>query len=247
MDSRLIMEIGFVNDTFQAVDNSPYEEWINNGHFDSDHSHVVLQRLVSVKDGESNYTVDNSIRIADTLNEIKSPFEVKKLENGLYYYQKLVLPTQHHVTSANEKLFYCTTNNKVYYVDSDNENNNITFHNAFNSFQDIYDLVRKGGLDNCFYFDDYAFTIYSLIECYVSIERDRINNFLRNNCQAGCEEYAELEAKASLLLAAIKVIEFLIRKGDFFEAQRILNGLRTCNGLCNKYKHVLKGCGCGRS
>lgn len=247
MDSRLFMEIGFVNNTFQAIDQTPYERWINDGYFDYEHSHVVIQRLVSVKDGESNRTVDNNIRIADTLDEIRNPFEVPDVENGLYYYQKLILPTQNHLTSANEKLFYCTTNNKVYYVDSDNENNNIVFRKVFDSFDEIYELVRKEGLDNCFYFDDYAFTMYSLIECYVSIERDRINNFLRNNCQAGCEEYSDLEAKASILLAAIKVIEFLIRKGDFFEAQRILNGLHTCNGLCNKYKHVLKGCGCGRS
>lgn len=247
MDSRLTMEVGFYNDTFQAVDNSPYENWINDGYFDQDHSHVILQRLVAVKYGDSNYTVDKEERVAKTLDEMKNPFEVEHVENGLYYYQKLVLPTQYHPSSANERLYYCTKNGKIYYIDADNEANNKTFKCAFDSFDEIYELVRYNALDNCFYYDEYVFTIYSLIECYVAIERERIDNYLRNHCQGGCDNYSDLESKASILLAAIKVIEYFIKKGDFFEALRILNGLHTCNGLCNKYKHVLKGCGCGKA
>lgn len=246
MDSRLFMEIGVINTTFQAVDRTPYEQWINNGYLDSEHSHVVMQRLISIRDNDDNNTVDNNLRVASTLDELRNPFEVEDLQNGLYYYQKLILPTQDHLTSANEQLYYDTSDRKIYYIDLDTPNNNMVFKKPLASFEEIYDIVRKGGLDNCFSFDDYTFTIYSLIECYVAIERDRINDYLKN-CQEGCKRSSELEAKASILLAAIKVIEFLISKGDFFEALRILNGLRTCNGLCNNYKHVLKGCGCGRS
>lgn len=245
MDNRLFMEIGFVNDKFQAVDRTPYERWINDGVLDS--SHVILQRLVSVKDRESNYTIENNLKIENTIDDLRNPFEVSDVQNGLYYYQKLIIPTQEHVTSANENLYYDTETNKIYYIDSDTPENNIIFGSAFNNFDEIYNIIRKNGLDNCFYFDDYVFTIFSLIECYVSIEMDRINNYLKNNCQGGCKNYTELESKANLLLAAIKVIEHLVEKGDYFEALRLLNGLQTCNGLCNKYKNVLKGCGCGRS
>ena len=41
------------------------------------------------------------------------------------------------------------------------------------------------------------------------------------------------------------VIRDLMEKGDFFEAQRILNGLNTCGHLCENVKNKLKGCGCG--
>ena len=72
MDSRLFMEIGVVNTTFQAVDATPYERWINEGTFDS--SHAVLQRLVSVKDGDSNKVVNQSVTVADTLEKLKNVF-----------------------------------------------------------------------------------------------------------------------------------------------------------------------------
>ena len=244
MDSRLFMEIGVINTTFQAVDNTPYERWINEGYLDSENSHVVLHRLISIKDGEDNKTIDSKLKVASTLDELRNPFEVE-VSNGLYYYQKLIIPTQDHVTTANERLYYNTDDSKLYYVDIDTPDNNFTISNIFGFFDDIYDLVRKGALDNCFYFDDYTLTIYSLIECYVATEQERINNYLRNNCQAGCNGYSDLEARAGILLAAIKVMENLIEKEDYFEAQRILNGLNTCNGLCKKYTNVLKGCGCG--
>ena len=54
MDSRLFMEVGFENSTFQAIDRSPYERWINDGYLDDQHPHAKLQRLVSVEDGDNN-------------------------------------------------------------------------------------------------------------------------------------------------------------------------------------------------
>lgn len=178
---------------------------------------------------------------------MRNPFVVEDIVNGLYYYQKLILPTEDHVTSANEKIYYDTTDDKVHYVDVDAPENNFEVSDIIGNFDELYELIRKGGLDNCFFFDDYTFTMYSLVECYVATEKERIANYLRNNCQGGCNGYSDIEYRADILLAAIKVIENLIEKGDFFEAQRILNGLNTCNGLCNKYKNTIKGCGCGRS
>lgn len=248
MDSRLFMEIGVVNTTFQTIDQSPYERWINDGIFDNEQSHVILQRLIAIKDGEDNTTIASKLSIASTLDELRNPWEVEGLVNGLYYYQKLLIPTQGHVTSANEFIYYNTEDETVYFVDSDEPSNNQSFENPLSedSFDEIYELVRTG-LNNCFYFDDYTFTMYSLVECYVLNERERINNYLKNNCSGNCEDSKELEVKADILLAAITVINNLMEKGDFFEAQRILNGLNTCGHLCKRFSKTLNGCGCGRA
>jgi hypothetical protein len=90
--------------------------------------------------------------------------------------------------------------------------------------------------------------MYDVVECYVLTERERINNYLKNNCRGNCSNSTDdLDVRSDILLAAVMVLKNLIEKGDFFEAQRILNGLNTCGNLCKKYSNSLKGCGCGRS
>ena len=245
INSRLFMEVGFVETTFQAVDKTPYERWINDGYLDNEHSHMVLQRLLYIEDGDHNSEVDGvSIKIANTIEELRDPFEKEGLTNGLYYYQKMLIPASDHVTISNERLYY-DENLKVHYVDTD-----LGLERVFDpsiDFDEIYSILRDVYPDNCFYFDDYALTIYDLVKCYLLTERERINNYLRNNCQANCKDVSDLNARADILLAAITVIRDLIAKEDFFEAQRILNALNTCGGLCKRYNKPLKGCGCGRS
>lgn len=244
IDSRLFMEIGIVNTSFQAIDRTPYERWINDGHFDNDHSHAVLQRLLIVKDGDDNQVKDKKLVVADTIEKLRNPWEVKNITNGLYYYQKMVLPTIDHITNANETLWYDEAYNKVFYFDYDSQVS-VEF-DPWNDFDEIYSILRKEYPDNCFYFDDYTFSIYGLVECYVMTERERINNYLRNNCQGNCSKgINDIDARADILLAAIMVLKDLMKKGEFFEAQRILNGLNTCGNLCKKYMNNLKGCGCG--
>lgn len=103
MDSRLFMEIGMENRKFIAIDKSPYERWINDGNLDGNNSHLILQRLLSIKD-DNNNLVHNSSALVTTVNELKNPFEVDGLTNGLYYYQKLIIPTVGHTTNANDIL-----------------------------------------------------------------------------------------------------------------------------------------------
>lgn len=246
VDSRLFMELGFIDNNFNAIDKTPYERWIIDGYLDNEHGHMVLQRLVQVIDGGDNQVVDGvSVQIADTVEELRDPYVKENLTNGLYYYQKMLIPSEDHVTPSNERLYY-DSNNIVHYIDED-EGTHETF-NPLYKFDDIYEILREEYPDNCFYFDDYSLTIYDLVECYVLTEHERINNYLKNNCSGNCGNGKDdLDYKSDILLAAINVINDLIEKGDFFEAQRILNGLNTCGNLCKKYTKNLKGCGCGRS
>ena len=246
MDSRLFMEIGFENTTFQAIDRSPYERWINDGYLDNSHDHVKIQRLISMKDGDDNTSVNFQKTIESTIDGLRNPYQVEHLTNGIYYYQKLLLPTQDHVGVVQKTLWYDVTDNLVHHFNVSTEIEQV--YDPENDFDDIYTLVRKEYPDNCFFFDDYSFTIYDLIRCYILTERERINNYLKNNCSGNCSPGPNnLDAKADILLATIMVIKDLIEKGDYFEAQRILNGLNTCGSLCSEFANELKGCGCGGS
>lgn len=239
------MEIGVENTTFQAVDKSPYERWINDGHLDGLHTHVKIQRLISMSDVEDNTLIDSDLVIASTVEELRNMWEVNKLKNGLYYYQKLLLPTQGHITAANDILWYEVDSGKVFYYNNDTKET--SSYDPIEDFDDIYSLVRKKYPDNCFYFDDYVFTIAALVRCYILTERDRINNYLKNNCRV-CSTNSDLQQRADILLAAIMVVNDLLEKEDFFEAQRILDRLDTCGSLCKDYiDQGINICGCGRT
>lgn len=211
---------------------------------DSETAHVVVQKLTFEKDNSianSNVTVAND---ADTLSETIS---LSETPDGLYNYAKLVLPTQDHEFSGLEKLYYDTTDDCVYYEDEDNPDNNLVFTDVIESFNDIFNIITSGRIDNCFYFDDNIFTMYYLVECFALTEKELLDNYLKNNCQGGCDGYTNLEYRTTLLLTAINVLKYLLEKQDLYEAQRVLSRLDTCGGLCKNYKHLTKGCGCGRT
>lgn len=237
MDSRLFMEIGFVNNTFQAIDKTPYERWINDGYLDNSHDHMILHRFTRIKDVD-NYEDVVTFKISNNIEEFRNPFEKVDVTLGLYYYQKILIPSWEHTTSANETLYY-DSNNIIHFTDTDSGIDER--YNPINDFEEIYEILRSKHPDNCFYFDDYAFTIYDLIECYILTQREIINDYLNNKCKKPCNSNDD---KADFLMAAVTVIKALIDKQDFFEALRIVNGLQTCNGLCKKYRKSLKECGC---
>lgn len=243
--SRLDIKFNFVANTLEVLDESPYERWKDDGDLDEDSKHAVIQRLVFIKNGEGNSVFKEYCYVAETIDDLSDPWEVKDLKNGLYYYQKVVLPTETHVPSGDYPyMWYDTSSKKVKYQEiQDGPEKTL---DPSEDFDEIYSYVLLNTLDNCFFFDDYTFNIYSLVQCYLLNERARINNFLKNNCWGGCSGTKDLDTKSDILLAAIAVLSDLIEKGEFFEAQRILDNLNTCGHLCKDFKETLKGCGCGK-
>jgi len=48
-----------------------------------------------------------------------------------------------------------------------------------------------------------------------------------------------------LVWSALKVIKLLVEKDNFEEAQRLLERITGCNGLCTDPCYTNKPCGCG--
>ena len=191
--------------------------------------------------------VHTDISVGDSIEKYRNPFEVKNLSNGLYYYRKLLIPvySESDGSEVDEYLWFDTETNKVVYYDVDSM--------IFKEFDpekdidDIYEIVREKTPKDCFHFDDFSFSIYQLVRCYVLAERDRINQYLKNGCMA-CKNSFDLSNKSDILLAAINVITALIEKEEYFEAQRILDSLMSCGKLCeDSMNDDLNNCGCGRT
>ena len=51
--------------------------------------------------------------------------------------------------------------------------------------------------------------------------------------------------KRDLVWSALKVIKLLVEKDNFEEAERLLERITGCNGLCNDPCYTNKPCGCG--
>ena len=229
------MEIGIDDsgDLF-VVDKSPYDRWIEE--YQSDIDHVVYERVIeySEDDEELNIVAENTVS-ATSIEELKANKTFDLPHDGLYHYQKIIVPTESH--RGESKVFSDGTN---LYFDDDNTIVTIDFTAAF-------DYVNDVNTGNAFWFDDYVFSIYNLIKCYVLTEKQRIANWLKNNCRADCNTISTINTNADILMAAVTVLTYLISKRQFVEAYRLLNGLRTCNSLCKDFVDDIKGCGCGKS
>ena len=245
VNSRLFINVGFVNSAFEAIDNTPYERWIDDDIFDSGNEHMMVHRLVQVNSDGDNQLIDLQVFTSGDIDQVRNPYRRENATNGLYYYQKLIIPSIEHTTDANERLYY----DEFGTIHFDNIDSQIyEEYDIVEDFDEVYEIIHTYHPDNCFYFDDYSFTIYDLIKCYILTEKERINNYLRNNCSGNCNRGVnDLDTKADILLAAIMVIKDLMEKGEYAEAQRILDGLNTCGNLCKNYVNRLKGCGCGRT
>ena len=248
MDSRLFMEIGVNSDgELEVIDQTPYERWINDGDFDSEHNHVVLERIVKADGDDDPWTYCIQL-LSDNLTpeQLRHSATYDLNGDGLYHYQKLIIPKYYEgIEETNNYLYYDSRVSKVVYIDQDSGIDEAW--DVCNDYDDIYNTVVDEAIDNCFHFDEDLFSMYDLVKCYVYIERERIQNYIKNHCFEGCKQYSDLDDKAGILLAAVTVIKNLIDEEDYFEAQRILNGLNTCGGLCGQYLNKLKGCGCGRT
>jgi len=239
-DSRLFMEIG-INDSgnLEIVDNTPYERWIQDNILDGDH--VVFERILKITSDDLDFeTVWESFNSADTVYKLKSDKEVELPEDNYYRYQKMLIPLENH--DGNQRLFVrgdSINGFRMIFIDNNNIEHLVDFDEAF-------DYINNVNTGNAFWFDDDIFTIYNLIKCYVMTEKQRIANWLKNNCKADCDVISTTNTNADILMAAVYVLTYLISKKQFVEAFRLLNGLHTCDGLCKDFVDDIKGCGCGK-
>lgn len=208
-------------------------------------SHQVVERLILLDNSDTPKTVLFNNIVAASKEELQHSGIYNLAEDGHYLYQKLIIPTESHsVSNENETMYY--ENGIVSFVDLDDETEEGEY-DIEKDFDTIYELVIKYGFDNCFDYSAEIFSIYDLVKCYLLKEQNRIQNYFKSGCDKNCQNYSNSDVEIDILLSAILVLEDLIEKENYYEAQRILNELHTCNGLCKDYSNKLKGCGCGRN
>ena len=90
----------------------------------------------------------------------------------------------------------------------------------------------------------YYFQLCKLRKCYVDIASRIINDRASIKCNSNGVNKEDIY-KRDLLLSAINVITYLAEMEQFEEAERLLERVTGCNGLCDSYEFKTCGCGCG--
>lgn len=84
----------------------------------------------------------------------------------------------------------------------------------------------------------YYFSICNLRKCFINICKD-IFKQTSSICNRNVD--SELSYKRDLLWSAINVIQYMVEMDQYEEAQRLLEEITSCNGLCSNKSN---DCGC---
>lgn len=92
--------------------------------------------------------------------------------------------------------------------------------------------------------DDY-FQICHLRQCFIDICYEIFKQTQSIRCNINVLD-KNLIYKRDLLWSAINVIKYLVEQKQFDEAERLLNNITSCNGLCDSNQNKECGCCCGK-
>lgn len=89
------------------------------------------------------------------------------------------------------------------------------------------------------------FSVCYLRKCYVSLCQKIFNDRAFDKCFNG-KVSSQLIYKRDLVWAALNVIQYMVDLNQFSEAQRLLERINGCNGLCSKEETGEQNCGCSQ-
>lgn len=90
--------------------------------------------------------------------------------------------------------------------------------------------------------EEEIFSICHLRKCVFAHEKQAIEEFLSTCNKKNCNKRSSQQYIRDILLMSIFVLENLIARQRYYEAETILNSLNSCEGLCKDA--VIKTCCC---
>lgn len=166
--------------------------------------------------------------------------------DGLYKVIHMILPTKEWLdayitanasdTSALGSIFYYN-GGKVY-----------QYSNSTSTEVDLDDLFEVNCIDTVSFVTTelYTFSVCNLMTCFYNVCKELLNNLCPANCNK-TSAYSDLIYERDILWMALNVIKYLLEKGSYFEALRILDQITDCTGFCNNTNSSNSGgsgCGC---
>lgn len=214
------------------------EKYISNrtqGLKKSDTKSLILVQLNSLRK-------DPSIKTSSFESKVSLDFDG---HFSLYY---IVLPTKEWVYNMEQNLptrlglyeiiFYIYDNKVYQYVK--NEEDILISDTSI-----LLDYLYPGTIISAVKED--SVSVCNLQKCYVNLCQQIFESRAFSQCSNKNKIDCELTYKRDLVWMALTVIHYMVKEqGSFTEAQRIVELLNSCNGVCgdNKSRSNGKGCGC---
>lgn len=173
-------------------------------------------------------------------NEISIDFDGRFT---LYY---IVLPTKEWVYNNlnivnNYSQVYYIHDNKVFQYKT---NGDI----ELNDYSILLELAKSPNIEhNISITETEGFSIYYLQECYINLCKQIFSSTRLSSCDKKNNLNEEFSYKRDLVWMGINVIKYMVDGHQLIEAQRIIEILHGCNGICNNFnqtKSEYYGCGC---
>lgn len=168
-----------------------------------------------------------------------SDFEFQR--DGIYRIHHVILPTLDWYNAVQEKGFNLSEY-KLLYVYADGS----IFKIVNNTFErvNIEDIpFIDPSIESTLTFDiQYTFSTEQLQECYYKFCKSYFNTVCNT-----CNEDTTFIKNRDLLWMSINTIRYLLSLGRLFEAQKIIEKLNKCSGICHNTKRKITNVGCGCS
>lgn len=166
--------------------------------------------------------------------------------DGWFEIHYVVIPTRQwfaneQAKGVNSRFRYYDS---IYYSDGEKI---YKYSNGQNTTVNISEIDTDGNTNVSYCLNNH-FSICNLKKCYINLCKQIFDSGAFQKCSSKNKLDCDLTFRRDMVLMAIHVIEYLVEFSQFAEAQRLLERISSCNGLCanipnTKLKH---GCGCGK-
>lgn len=209
--------------------------------------------------GTFRYTDTVTINILESLNQNEKVIDLKYDINehkqddiedasdfefprdGIYRIHHIILPTLDWYNEVLGNRFNLNDYEEIYVYD-----NGLVFKMTDSGFKiiNIEDIpFINPCLESTLTSDiQYTFSTAQLQECYYKF----CKNYFNTICNT-CDEDTTLIKNRDLLWMSINIIRYLLDLGRLFEAQKIVEKLNKCSGICHNTKRKITNVGCGCS
>lgn len=203
---------------------------------------ATLDILIKV-DSKENETVVDAAFCEHTFEGEEPNDDYVQLQfpsDGLYKVVHIILPTLEYIQNHSDIInnyttIYCYYNGKVYKV------NNAGIAEELETIEELIEINYTEEI-LAFYEDVYTFNLCNLKKCFYNI----VSKILNNLCSDKCAKQDILSR--DLVWMALNAIQYCLDVGNFFEAQRVLEKVTSCNGVCPPESDIknnkLNNCGC---
>lgn len=182
---------------------------------------------------ESNKTTILYNQLDDHQNSDGKPIHLEPLKGGYMTMCHVILPKEVATETPSENTYYFSDGINIYKRTSEGSEQ-IDEQELIEVNPEVFGLRIQ--IQN-------FFSVCYLRKCYVSLCQKIFNNRAFDRCFNGKID-SQLIYKRDLVWAALNVIQYMIDSNQLAEAQRLLERINSCNGLCSHENTGERNCGC---